>query len=140
MFILYGVSVISITYIILGVLGFLPLNAINPIHHEGVGARYLLNLVAINTAHNLIHLTIGLTGLWAARRLEWAQLWGKVTGITLLIIFVVGLVQAAVEGYPYDQILLGLVVLNSPGHTLHLATGLIVLYLGLAKPSDRAPI
>ena len=140
MFILYGVRMISITYVILGVLGFLPVNAINPLHHDGVGARYLLNLVAINTLHNLIHLAIGLTGLWAARRLEWAQLWGKVTGITLLVIFVVGMAQAAAEGYPIDQILLGLVVLNSPGHTLHLATGLVALYLGLARSPDRAAV
>jgi hypothetical protein len=140
MFILYGVRMISITYVILGVLGFLPVNAINPLHHDGVGARYLLNLVAINTLHNLIHLAIGLTGLWAARRMAWAQLWGKVIGITLLVIFVVGMAQAAAEGYPIDQILLGLVVLNSPGHTLHLATGLIALYLGLARSPDRAAV
>ena len=133
MYILYGVRMISITYVILGVLGFLPLNAINPLHHEGVGARYLLNLVAINSVHNLIHLAIGLTGLWAVQRLALAQLWGKVIGITLLVIFVVGMVQAAAEGYPTDQILLGLVVLNSPGHTLHLATGLVALYLGFTR-------
>jgi len=133
MYILYGVRMISITYVILGVLGFLPLNAVNPLHHDGVGARYLLNLVAINSAHNLIHLAIGLTGLWAVRRPDWAQLWGKVVGITLLVIFVVGMVQAAAEGYPTDQILLGLVVLNSPGHTLHLATGLVALYLGFTR-------
>ena len=133
MFILYGVRIISITYIVLGILGFLPLDAINPLHHEGVGARYLFNLVAINILHNFIHLAIGVTGIWAARRLEWAQLWGKVIGVTLLVIFVVGMAQAAAEGYPIDQILLGLVVLNSPGHTLHLATGLIALYLGLAS-------
>ena len=133
MFILYGVRIISITYIVLGILGFLPLDAINPLHDEGVGARYLFNLVAINILHNFIHLAIGVTGIWAARRLEWAQLWGKVIGVTLLVIFVVGMAQAAAEGYPIDQILLGLVVLNSPGHTLHLATGLIALYLGLAS-------
>jgi hypothetical protein len=140
MFILYSVRLISIVYVLLGVLGFLPVEGLNPVHHQGVGARYLFNLVAINTAHNFIHLAIGLSGLWAARRLEWARWWGKVTGIVLLAVFVIGMVQAAAEGFPYDQLLLGVVVLNSPGHTLHLATGLIALYLGFVRPAERMPM
>ena len=98
------------------------------LHAEDIWKRH-----SGRSLHNLIHLAIGVSGIWAARRLEWAQLWGKVIGVTLLVIFVVGMAQAAAEGYPIDQILLGLVVLNSPGHTLHLATGLIALYLGLAS-------
>lgn len=137
MFIQYGVGIISISYVALGLLGFLPLDAINPFHHEGVGARYLLNLVAINGVHNLIHLAIGVTGLWAMRSLDRSQLWGKVVGVVLLLVFAIGMAQAALEGFPGDQLLLGLVALNSPGHTLHLATSGVALYLGLARPSSR---
>lgn len=136
MFIQYGVGLISITYVAIGVLGFVPLDAINPFHHEGVGARYLLNLVAINGVHNLIHLAIGVTGLWAMRRLDRSQLWGKVVSVVLLFVFAIGMAQAALEGFPRDQLLLGLVPLNSPGHTLHLTTGLVALYLGLARSSS----
>ena len=136
MFIQYGVGIISITYVALGVLGFLKFDAINPFHHEGVGAHYLLNLVAINGVHNLIHLAIGATGLWAMRGLDRSQLWGKVVGIVLLLIFAIGMAQAALEGFPRDQLLLGLVTLNSPGHTLHLTTGIVALYLGLARSSS----
>jgi hypothetical protein len=39
------------------------------------------------------------------------------------------------EGFPGDQLLLGLVPLNSPGHTLHLTTSAVALYLGFARPS-----
>lgn len=137
MFIQYGVGIISISYVALGLLGFLPLDAINPFHREGVGARYLLNLVAINGVHNLIHLAIGVTGLWAMRSLDRSQLWGKVVGVVLLLVFAIGMAQAALEGFPGDQLLLGLVPLNSPGHTLHLATSGVALYLGLARPSSR---
>jgi hypothetical protein len=135
MYIQYGVGIISIAYVALGVLGFLPLNWINPFHHEGVGARYLFNLVAINGVHNLIHLAIGATGLWAMRGFDRSQLWGKVVGVVLLVVFAAGMVQAVLEGFPGDQLLLGLVPLNSPGHTLHLTTSAVALYLGFARPT-----
>jgi hypothetical protein len=46
--------------------------------------------------------------------------------------------QAVVAGYPPDQLLLGLVALNSPGHTLHLATGCLAIYLWMAHPVHEA--
>ncbi|MEK9137609.1 MAG: DUF4383 domain-containing protein [Bacteroidota bacterium] len=131
MFIQYGVRLISIVYTLFGILGFLPIHFLNPMHHEGIGTRYLFNLVAINTVHNLIHLAVGIAGLFAARTLSNARLWGKVCGSVLLLVFVGGMVQATIEGYPQDQMFIGLVPLNSPGHILHLVTGSIALYLGL---------
>jgi hypothetical protein len=103
---------------------------------SGVGARYLLGLVAINGAHNLIHLAIGASGLWAMGRLDRSQPWGKVMGVVLLVVFAIGMVQAALEGFPGDQSMLGLVPLNSPGHTLHLSTGGVALYVGFAKSTS----
>jgi hypothetical protein len=99
-------------------------------HHEGVGTRYLFNLVAINTVHNLIHLAIGVTGLLAARHAARSRIWGKLCGYALLLVFLGGIVQAYMEGLPPDQMLFGLVPLNSPGHILHLVTGVIALYVG----------
>jgi len=135
MYIQFGVKVISLTYIVLGILGFLPIDAINPMHHEGVGAHYLLNLVAINWLHNVIHLSIGVFGLWGMTSLDRARVWGRVVGVVLLAVCAAGLVQAAQERYPVDQLLLGIVPLNSPGHMLHLATGTMALYLGFARRS-----
>jgi len=138
-FIQYGVGFIGLIYTVLGVLGFLPLDFLNPMHLEGVGVRYLLNLVAINPLHNLVHLAIGLTGLWAAQTLTGAQRWGKIFGLTLLLLFALGMVQAVLEGFPKDQLLLDLVPLNSPGHMLHLMSGGLALYLGLARPPAASP-
>jgi hypothetical protein len=132
-FIQHGVQILGVTYVVLGLLGFLPFEAINPMHHEGVGAHYLLNLVAINWAHNLIHLGIGASALWASASVARCRMWGRVTGVVLLLVFAVGVLQAVREGYPVDQLLLGLVPLNSPGHILHLATGGVALYLGFAR-------
>ena len=132
-FVQYGVKLTGVVYVALGVIGFLPLDFINPMHAEGVGARYLINLVAINILHNVIHLAIGLPALWAAQTFVNAQRWGKIAGGVLLGLFVVGMIQAALEGFPMDQSFLGLVPLNSPGHILHLTSGALLLYLGLIK-------
>lgn len=137
-FIQFGTKLIGATYTAFGVIGFLPIHFLNPIHHEGVGARYLFNLVAINTAHNLIHLAIGITGLLATRKLSSARLWGRICGPTLLLVFVGGIVQAYLEHLPPDQLFLGLVSLNSPGHILHLVTGSIALYIGLVSSNDES--
>ena len=133
MFIQYGVRLISVVYVVLGILGFITVDPINHYHPEGIGAFYLLNNIAINWLHNIIHLFIGFSGLWAAQSIARAQLWGKLMGVVLLLLFVVGMAQAAMLGFPVDQLLLGLVPLNSPGHTLHLVTGGLALYLGYKR-------
>jgi hypothetical protein len=127
------VRLLGAVYLALGIIGFLPVDFINPLNHHpgGIGAHYLFNLIAINTLHNIVHLTIGITGLWAATTLEKAQWWGKVAGVVLLLLFAAGMAQAFSEGFPYDQLLLGLVPLNSPGHILHIISGGIALFLGL---------
>jgi hypothetical protein len=56
--------------------------------------------------------------------------------VVLLVVFAIGMVQATLEGLPGDQLLLGLVPLHSPGHTLHLSTGGVALYLGFAKSTS----
>jgi hypothetical protein len=133
MFVRFGVRLLGITYLVLAVVGFLPLDLINPVHDDGTGVRYLVNLVAINAAHNVIHFALGITAILAARSLSWSRLWGKTCGPVLLVVFVAGMAQAVAEGLPPDQLLLGFVALNSPGHVLHLVTGGIALYLGLGR-------
>jgi hypothetical protein len=136
MFIQFGVKLIGIVYLAFGIVGFLPFGFINPMHNEGVGARYLLNLVAINYLHNIIHLAIGISALLSIKTLSRAQRWARICGPALLVLFGAGMVQAFIEGLPDDQLFLGIVPLNSPGHILHLVTGGIVLYLGLASPHE----
>jgi hypothetical protein len=133
-YIQYGVMLVGAAYLAIGLIGFVPSDAINPYHAEGVGAHYLLHFFAIDPLHNIIHLAIGLSGLWAARSLNRARLWGKVTGVALLALYVAGMAEAFAQGFPRDQLLLGLVVLNSAGHTFHFATGVVALMLGFAPP------
>jgi hypothetical protein len=52
-----------------------------------------------------------------------------------------GLAQAVAEGLPLDQLLLGILPLNSPGHMFHLVTGGFALYLGFAgRPTQRQAV
>ncbi len=131
----FGVRFLGIVYLVLGIAGFLPFPVLNPPHPEGIGARYVFNLVAINSIHNLIHLVIGLTALLSARSQNAARRWGIIAGVVLLLLFVAGIVQAVFEGFPKDQMLLGFIPLNSPGHILHLVSGVIALYLGRLSSS-----
>ena len=135
----YGAKLLGILYLVLGVVGFFPLPILNPFHADGIGATYLFNLIAVNTLHDIIHLVIGITGLLASRDEAQARLWGKIAGVVLILLFVAGMVQAAVEGFPKDQLFLGLVPLNSPGHILHLVTGALALYLGFVKVDEITP-
>lgn len=129
----YGVRLIAAVYVAIGVVGLLPIDVLNPAHHDsGVGVRYLLHLVAVNAPHDIFHLVIGTTGLWAARTASGARRWGVIAGTVLLGLCFVGMAQAAVEGFPRDQLLIGLISLNSPGHVLHAISGGAALYLGLA--------
>ena len=129
----YGVRLIATVYVALVLLGFLPIDALNPTHHNGIDVRYLLHLVAINAAHNIFHLAIGVSGLWAARTTVGARRWAIIVGVMLLALFLAGMIQSALVGFPPEQLFLGLVPLNSPGHVLHAVTGGIALYLGVTR-------
>ncbi len=132
-FVQHGVRWIAAVYVVIGLLGFLPIETLNPTHHSGIDARYLLHLVAINAPHNIFHLAIGVSGLWAARTTVGAHRWAIVVGVVLLALFFGGMLQAALQGFPSEQLLLGLIPLNSPGHVLHAVTGGIALYLGMTR-------
>jgi hypothetical protein len=137
----YGVSLLGTTYLAIGILGFIPIEALNPVQPGGVGATYLLRHIAVNWLHNIVHILIGVTGLMAVRRAGGARLWGNMTGVVLLLLFLTGLGQAVILDFPIDQSLLGLVPLNSAGHTFHFATGVIALILGRTPgaPDRRSP-
>ncbi|MCC7447945.1 MAG: DUF4383 domain-containing protein [Anaerolineae bacterium] len=132
----FGVQLIGGLYLLLGVIGLLPIESINTLHHGGVDTPYVLNLFAGNTFHNLIHVFIGATALFAARTYNGARLWGRIGGGILFVLFLIGAVQTVAEGFPHDQLLLGMVSLNAPMHILHVVTSTVGLYLGFRTPPE----
>jgi hypothetical protein len=130
----YGAMILGGVYVVIGLAGFLPVAAINPPRGAAV---YLLRHIAVDGLHNLIHVAIGVTGLAAARRPALTQIWGTTVGTVLLGLCAGGVVDAALAGFPRDHALLGLLMLNSAGHALHLATGAVALIFGLAARVER---
>jgi membrane protein YqaA with SNARE-associated domain len=63
-----------------------------------------------------------------------ARRWATIVGVVLLALFITGMIQSALQEFPPEQLLLGLIPLNSPGHVLHAVTGGIALYLGVTRP------
>jgi hypothetical protein len=132
-----GVAVLSTAYLAIGLLGFLPIASVNP---TSGGATYLLRHIAVNGWHNVLHVSIGITGLMAVGRMGLTRMWGIAVGAVLLVLFAAGLVQAAMAGFPREHSLLGLVTLNSAGHVFHFATGVVALIFGLASPAADGPM
>lgn len=131
--VIHGVRIVAFTYLAIAAFGFLPVEAMNPLRAGGT-ARYLLRHFAVDTPHNLFHLALGVSGLWAARDLQGAQRWATVVGSVVLALFVAGLAQAGAQGFPVDQSLAG-IALNPAGHVFHLATGILTMILGLHRPA-----
>jgi hypothetical protein len=125
----YGVMILGGAYLAIGVLGFLPIDSINP---PSGSVTYLLRHIAVNGLHNVVHIMIGITGLAAARRMASTRAWGRTVGTALVVLFVAGLAQAVLAGFPRDQSLFGLVALNPAGHVFHLSTGVIALIFGFS--------
>ncbi len=132
-----GVRFLGIILIAMGALGLLPFPDINPVHSNGIGVRYLLNLMAVNALHNGLHLALGLWALWSARREIRARSWAIGAGGILIFLSFAGAVQAAFEAFPVDQLLFGAVALNLPGHLFHFVTGCTALWIGIAAPDTQ---
>ena len=132
----FGVQLIGGLYLLLGVIGLLPIESINTLHHGGVDTPYVLNLFAGNALHNLIHVFIGATALFAARTYNGARMWGRIAGGILFVLFLIGAAQTVAESFPHDQLLLGIVSLNAPMHILHIVTSTVALYLGFRVPPE----
>jgi predicted permease len=135
----FGVRLLGSVYLVTGLLGFLPFPDLNPLHADGIGARYLMNLVAVNAGHNALHVLLGLWALLSAQTSTRIRPWGIVTGGILIALGIAGMIQAVLHGFPVDQLLFGIIVLNLPGHVFHLVTGYTALSIGLSAPNAAPP-
>jgi Domain of unknown function (DUF4383) len=128
----FAVRLLGIVYLVSGLLGFLPFPDLNPIHADGIGVRYLMNIAAVNPAHNAIHIILGLTALWSARTPVRARLWAIAAGSALVTLSVAGMIQAVLTSFPVDHMLFGIVAVNLPADLFHLVTGCTALFIGLS--------
>lgn len=116
-----GIAILfGIGFLLAGILGFFP--AMTPNGN-------LLGIFGVNAAHNLVHIITGIVALWIGFLSSYAvQVFFKIFGIVYVIVALLGFVYG-------DQPILGIIANNRPDAWIHLAIGLIALYLGFRKKS-----
>jgi threonine/homoserine/homoserine lactone efflux protein len=108
--------VFGIVFVLVAVLGMIG----TPLVGAGEGA-----LFHTNTAHDVIHLVVGLVFLAIALfAVDKAVLALKVVGVVYLLVAVLGFAMASP--------LLGFIEVNSADNWLHVVLGVVILGLGLA--------
>jgi hypothetical protein len=131
----YFALTIGILFVLIGVAGFIPElvksptadpDAVNLSYTQGYG--YLMGLFPINVLHNIVHLTVGLLGIFASLSLGSARLFSGVLALFYGLLTVLGL-------FPPTQSMFGLAPLFGNDLWLHAGTAAIATYFGfLAKP------
>lgn len=107
--------VIGAVFLILGVVGFFN----NPI----------LRIFDVNLGVNLVHIVSGILAFGFATRGESeAKTFALILGVVYLLITVLGFIQGSGQ-------LLGIVTVDTAGNFLHLILAVVLLGVGLSKPT-----
>lgn len=128
----YFALIFGIIYLLVGLMGLIPgllqpMEAGNPPLTFDVLSGSLLGLFPVNILHTVVHLAIGMWGIFAYRSFDGARNFSLVTGIVFALLFLFGLI-------PGLQTLFGLLPLHGADRWLHLASSAVALYFGLAAP------
>jgi hypothetical protein len=111
--------VVGVVNLVAGVLGFFT----DPV----------FGLLAVNGAHNVIHLTTGVAALYAAMNEDYRALIAKIFGVVYTLVAVLGFVLVPTEGD-----LLGLVRVNTADHFYHVLLAVVFLYVGFMSNGKKA--
>jgi hypothetical protein len=119
---------VSATFVLVGVLGFVPgvTTHVGDIAFAGHrSGAHLLGVFQVSVLHNLLHLLLGLAGLMLARTAAGARLFLVGGGAMYLVLWLYGL---AVVGHSATA---DVIPVNSSDNWLHLGLGLGMIALGL---------
>ena len=129
--------IFGILYVIGGVSGFIP--GLTPHHADmppiAVDSFYgrALGLFPVNILHNLVHIAIGVWGIFGSRSLGGARFFGKGLAILYGLLAILGLI-------PATNTMFGLVPIYGNDVWLHAGTALIAAYFGfVARDADGRP-
>lgn len=124
--------VVGATFLLVGVLGFVPgiTKDLDNIEFAGPdsGAE-LLGLFQVSILHNIVHLLFGVVGLTAAKAMPWARLFLIGGGVVYLVLWIYGLVVDETSDANF-------VPLNDADNWLHFGLGVGMIGLGyvLSQP------
>lgn len=111
-------------FIIVGVAGFF--------YAPSMDTGMLLGIFPVNLLLNLVHIALGIWGVWAARTLGAAKTYGIVAGVIFLVLALVGWFMPA--GF-------GLLPLGGNNVWAHVLLGVVLLWAGLAaRPIAAEPV
>lgn len=129
----YFALILGIIYTLIGILGLIP-GLVQPVADNPpltVDTLYgnLLGIFPVNILHTLVHLAVGLWGIFAYRSYSASRTYARTIGILFLALFLFGLI-------PGLNTVFGLIPLFGADIWLHLATALLGLYFGFAGRSE----
>jgi len=128
------VIVISLGFLLVGILGFIPGVTTNVDDLQWLGHdedALLLDVFEVSIFHNLVHGAFGLVGLLAARSARASQIYLVLGGLVYLALWVYGLVI----DHSSDA---NFIPVNDADNWLHLALGVTMVLLGiLLQPRTR---
>lgn len=112
--------IFGVIYTIIGVAGFL-----GPIGGTaGMAPSVLLGFASVNLVHNIVHLAIGFWGLTAAGDEVRAASYCQIVGVVLIVLALLGF---------FVPNPLGLVPLGGNDPWIHLASGVILAFVGFTR-------
>lgn len=124
--------IVGIVYLLVGIMGFVP-GLVHPpatsadlAVDEGHGR--LLGLFPINWLHNVVHLAIGLWGIFASRSFGGAVGYAKGLAVIYGLLAILGL-------FPVTNTMFGLVPIYGHDVWLHAGTALVAAIFGWGPPS-----
>lgn len=136
----YFALAVGIMFTLVGIAGFIPGLVQPPIadpHAVNLGVTtgygYLMGLFPINLLHNIVHLTVGILGIFASIALDSSRLYSGVLALFYGILVLFGL-------FPPTQSMLGLIPIFGNDIWLHGLTAAIAAYFGFIVTPDLAQL
>lgn len=126
--------VFGIIFLVIGVLGFIPGITANysALYFSGYDSEaVLLGVFQVSVLHNVVHLLLGILGLWMARTHSSARTYLIGAGVLYLLLFIYGLIiplNGAANFVP----------LNWADNWLHLGLAAVMIILGFVLGSNTA--
>ena len=126
---------VSLTFVLVGVLGFIPGVTQNvdsmtfASHHSNA---LLLGVFQVSILHNLVHVLFGVAGWLASRSIGTARSYLLVGGAVYLVLFVYGLAIPATSRWNFMPV-------NAVDNVLHVLLGLGLLALGSIRTRRSDP-
>ncbi|HEY9762624.1 MAG TPA: DUF4383 domain-containing protein [Trichocoleus sp.] len=128
---------VGVAYVGVGAMGFVPSlvsqPATMPAYVDAIGVHsgfgYLLGIFPVNTAHNIVHLTVGGLGILTSIALDSARYYSGLLAVFYGLLTVMGLIPVANTTF-------GLIPIYGSDVWLHAGTTLLAAYFGFIATPD----